>query len=173
MSGDVLTELQRICFVMNDEPRWLIALLRYTDMRLVEAVGLLSDDVSLDDCNSHINLQEHRWRSLKPRLTVWEVPLVGASKWAAKRIKDIGNEFAFPKNCSKAKFNVNSASAALNKLFKRGVADECVIHSFRHSLRDRQREVECPSDVVDAIGGWVHRARWPRLWQGIQVGCLT
>ena len=54
MPGDVLTELQRICFVMNDEPRWLIALLRDTGMRLAEAVGLLSDDVSLDDCNSHI-----------------------------------------------------------------------------------------------------------------------
>ena len=32
--------------------------------------------------------------------------------------------------------------------------DGCVIHSFRHSLRDRLRAVECPSDIVDAIGGW-------------------
>lgn len=32
--------------------------------------------------------------------------------------------------------------------------DNCVIHSFRHSLRDRLRAVECPSDIVDAIGGW-------------------
>ena len=30
----------------------------------------------------------------------------------------------------------------------------CVIHSFRHSLRDRLRAVQCPSDIVDAIGGW-------------------
>ena len=29
-----------------------------------------------------------------------------------------------------------------------------MIHSFRHSLRDRLRAVECPSDIVDAIGGW-------------------
>jgi hypothetical protein len=34
------------------------------------------------------------------------------------------------------------------------VPDNCVIHSFRHSLRDRLRAVECPSDIVDAIGGW-------------------
>ena len=27
-------------------------------------------------------------------------------------------------------------------------------HSFRHSLRDRLRHVECPSDIADAIGGW-------------------
>ena len=32
--------------------------------------------------------------------------------------------------------------------------ENCVIHSFRHSLRDRLRAVECPSDIVDAIGGW-------------------
>ena len=32
--------------------------------------------------------------------------------------------------------------------------NNCVIHSFRHSLRDRLRAVECPSDIVDAIGGW-------------------
>ena len=29
-----------------------------------------------------------------------------------------------------------------------------VIHSFRHSMRDRLREVECPSDIIDQIGGW-------------------
>ena len=30
----------------------------------------------------------------------------------------------------------------------------CVIHSFRHSMRDRLRAVECPSDIIDAFGGW-------------------
>jgi hypothetical protein len=28
------------------------------------------------------------------------------------------------------------------------------MHSFRHSLRDRLRAVECPSDIIDAIGVW-------------------
>ena len=32
--------------------------------------------------------------------------------------------------------------------------DGCVIHSFRHGMRDRLREVECPSDIIDHIGGW-------------------
>ena len=82
------------------------------------------------------------------------MPLVGASLWAAERIKNNGNDFAFPKYCTKAKCNSNSASAALNKWLKPRVPDGCVVHSFRHSLRDRLREVECPSDVVDAIGGW-------------------
>ena len=30
----------------------------------------------------------------------------------------------------------------------------CVVHSFRHSFRDRLRAVECPSEVVDELGGW-------------------
>ena len=29
-----------------------------------------------------------------------------------------------------------------------------VVHGLRHSLRDRLRAVECPSDIIDQIGGW-------------------
>ena len=28
------------------------------------------------------------------------------------------------------------------------------VQSFRHSLRDRLRAVQCPSDMIDQIGGW-------------------
>ena len=28
------------------------------------------------------------------------------------------------------------------------------MHSFRHSMRDRLRETQCPSDITDQIGGW-------------------
>jgi hypothetical protein len=28
------------------------------------------------------------------------------------------------------------------------------MQSLRHSIRDRLRAVECPSDVIDQIGGW-------------------
>ena len=58
-----------------------------TGMRLAEAVGFLSDDINLDDCNPHIKLQEHPWRSLKTISSIREVPLVGASLWAAERKK--------------------------------------------------------------------------------------
>ena len=30
----------------------------------------------------------------------------------------------------------------------------CVIHSFRHGLRDRLRAVESPPEIADAISGW-------------------
>ena len=35
------------------------------------------------------------------------------------------------------------------------MTDPYVIHGFRHSMRDRLRAVECPSDIVDRIGGWL------------------
>ena len=63
-------------------------------------------------------------------------------------------QIAFPKYCGEAKCNANSASAALNKWLKPRVPEGCVIHSFRHSLRDRLRAIECPADIIDAIGGW-------------------
>ena len=29
-----------------------------------------------------------------------------------------------------------------------------VVHSFRHSMRDRLRAVKCPKEIIDQIGGW-------------------
>ena len=37
---------------------------------------------------------------------------------------------------------------------KGAIGTEYVIHGLRHSLRDRLRAVECPSDITDQIGGW-------------------
>ena len=34
------------------------------------------------------------------------------------------------------------------------VSEGCVVHSFRHSMRDRLRAVECSKDIIDQIGGW-------------------
>ena len=28
------------------------------------------------------------------------------------------------------------------------------MHSFRHSMRDRLKAVQCPADITDQIGGW-------------------
>ena len=42
----------------------------------------------------------------------------------------------------------------MNKWLKKVISDYVVVHGLRHSLRDRLRGVECPSDIIDAIGGW-------------------
>ena len=83
-----------------------------------------------------------------------QIPFVIASFGAAKKIKGCGQTFAFFKYCSKLKCKSNTASAALNKWLKPRTEGSCVVHSFRHSLRDRLRAVECPVDIIDAFGGW-------------------
>jgi len=117
-------------------------------------VGLLVDDIKLDEPTPHITLQKHPWRPLKTASSQRDIPLIGSALRAAQRIVGQGNRFAFPRYCSELKCNANSASAALNKWLKHRSPEGCVIHSFRHSLRDRLRAVECPSDIIDAIGGW-------------------
>jgi integrase len=83
--------------------------------------------------------------------------LVGSSKWAAEQILALpdDNKFAFPRYNDGQRTNANSASAALNKWLKTKIGEGYTIHSFRHSMRDRLRAVECPSDVIDQIGGWL------------------
>ena len=83
------------------------------------------------------------------------VPLVGASLWAARRIIETQSRpYAFPRYTTQARANANHASATLNKWLKGHAPEGCVVHSFRHSMRDRLRAVQCPFDIVNQIGGW-------------------
>jgi len=149
-----IKNIQAECKNLDDDNRWLIALISDTVMRLSEATGLLSGDIILDAIIPHINLINHPWRRLKTKGSNRVVPLIGSSLWAAKRVLEAGNTYAFPRYTNENKCNANSASNGLNKWLKPRIPNDCVIHSFRHSLRDRLRAVQCPSDIVDAIGGW-------------------
>ena len=151
---DTIRLIQHECFQVDDSKRWLIAIISDTGMRLSEAAGLLTEDIKLDVDVPHIKLRKHPWRSLKTASSERDIPLVGSAYEAAIRIVDVGHKYAFARYCNETKCNANSASAALNKWLKPRMPDGCVIHSFRHSLRDRLRAVECPSDIIDAIGGW-------------------
>ena len=83
------------------------------------------------------------------------MPLVGAALWATKRAYDSSpNKYLFPRYCSDDGCRADYASNTLNRWLRSRVATGCVLHSFRHSLRDRLRATECPADVIDQIGGW-------------------
>jgi integrase len=125
-------------------------------MRLAEAAGLLKSDIILDADIPHISLKPHPWRPLKTSGSQRNIPLVGASLWAAQRLSESfpDSPYAFLRYNRKDTTNSNSASAALNKWLYQYVPEGCTMHSFRHSMRDRLRAVECPSDVIDQIGGW-------------------
>jgi integrase/uncharacterized protein YcgL (UPF0745 family) len=151
---DAIRGIQRECMTTDDENRWLLALISDTGMRLSEAAGLARDDIMLDTDMPHIIVRPHPWRRLKTKGSERLVPLVGASLWAAKRLQQHDSSHAFPRYCNGQTCNANSASAALNKWLKPRVNEDAVVHTLRHSMRDRLRAVECPSDIIDQIGGW-------------------
>jgi integrase len=154
---DKIRLLHKLCKEYDDDLRWILALLSDTGMRLGEAVGLLKSDINLDCEIPHIRLIPHPWRRLKTKGSERCIPLVGTSLWACKRVLKHNHDsiYAFPRYTSVDKCNANSASAALNKWLKEKLLDDYVVHGLRHSMRDRLRAVECPSDIIDKIGGWI------------------
>ena len=156
ISMEDIRKVQSLCKDIDDEMRWLIALISDTGMRLGEAAGLLKEDIKLDEPIPYVDLKPHPWRTLKTKGSQRLIPLTNEALWASKRLLEANNDsiFAFPRYCDETGCKANSASGGLNKWLHQYVPENCVIHSFRHSLRDRLRAVECPSDIVDAIGGW-------------------
>ena len=112
---------------------------------------------------------------MKTASSTRSIPLVGSAKWAAERIlaQPDGSKFAFPNYNHGQSTNANSASAALNKWLKTKIGQGYTIHSFRHSMRDRLRAVECPSDVIDQIGGWLTQGVGASYGLGHNHGTLT
>ena len=95
---DCIRAIQSDCRHMDDDMRWLVALLSDTGMRLGEAVGLAVEDI-IWMMNTHINLIPHPWRRLKTKGSERCVPLVGEALWAASRAIEgaSGSSFLFPR----------------------------------------------------------------------------
>jgi integrase len=170
-----IRKVQSLCREIDDEMRWLIALISDTGMRLGEAAGLLKEDIKLNDRIPHIDLKPHSWRGLKTKGSQRLIPITKEALWATKRLLEANDDsiFAFPRYCDERGCKANSASGGLNKWLHQYVPDNCVIHSFRHSLRDRLRAVECPSDIVDAIGGWKTSGVGQRYGNGYPLEVLS
>ncbi len=112
-----ISKVQSLCKDIDDEMRWLIALISDTGMRLGEAAGLLKEDIKLDEPISHIDLKPHPWRALKTKGSQRLIPLTKEALWASKRLLEANNEsmFAFPRYCNETGCKANSASGGLNK----------------------------------------------------------
>lgn len=152
---DTIRTIQKSCKELDDDLRWAIALISDTGIRLAEAIGLMRSDIFIDSNTPHIVIKNNSKRRLKTKQSERIVPLAGVSLWAAHRlIKKTESEFVFERYNKGSISNANSASAAFNKWIKSVSGQNVVIHSFRHSMRDRLRAVECPAEVIDSIGGW-------------------
>ena len=173
VKGKELKSLQDECVLLDDDIRWLVALISDTGMRLSEAVGLLVDDLVLDSEQPHIKLVLHPHRRLKTGASERTIPLVGSSLWAAKRIKEnSSSKFCFSRYCTDNNCNSNSASAAINKWIKKVISSEAVIHGLRHGFRDRLRAAEAPMDMIDQLGGWSLRSVGQGYGDGYQLDLL-
>ena len=154
--NDFIRDIQIECFKIDDDLRWLVALISDTGLRLSEAAGLSLDDIVLDHAVPHVMITPYEWRSLKTVSSERKIPLVGAALWAAKRLvsESTNSKHAFPRYNQSHLTNSNSASASLNKWLKSFSGQVGSLHSFRHSMRDRLRNVGCPVEIIDQLGGW-------------------
>ena len=84
--AEILKVIQSKCQITDDEPRWLVAFISDTGMRLSEAAGLAKDDIHLDEEVPYLDIKPHPWRRLKTAGSQRKVPLVGLSLWAAKKL---------------------------------------------------------------------------------------
>jgi integrase len=118
--------------------------------RIGEVSGLGIDDLYLDAPIPHIHIRSRPWRSLKTRESERRVPVVGIALEALKRAAALPRAgLGVFEAYAKPRGNDN-ASAAANK---RLLPWKLTTHSFRHTLKDRLREVGCPKDIRDAIQG--------------------
>jgi len=151
-----LLAVQSACKELDDDVRWVAAMLSDTCSRLAEIVGLRISDIVLEAPTPYISIEEHDARGLKTPDSRRVIPLVGTALWAAKRVIQEATSsqiYAFPRYTKTGSCNANSASATINK-WLRSQGAEHTSHEFRHTTADRLRDVGCPKEIIEQIGGW-------------------
>lgn len=160
LSVPEIDKIQRASFRMDDEIRHLVAMVSDTGCRLSEVAGLHMDDIRLNSEVPHIIVRPNRFRGLKEAVSERHISLVGMALWGAKRrVMARSGGAAFPKYVSEdaAKSKLTNASNTVAKWIRSQGIDKTA-HSFRHSMRDRLREVGAPEEVHDQIGGWASKS---------------
>lgn len=134
----------------NSVTALLSLMLLETGTRIAEFSGMKVGDVFLNAPVPYVRIKPNEWRGVKTISSVRGFPLVGITLQAMKKALELPrtNDALFPPYAMKG--GNNNASAAVNKRLKHwGITSK----SFRHSLKDRLREVGCPKDIRDAIQG--------------------
>jgi integrase len=168
-----LTYVQKECLRISDEHRLILAILSDTGMRLAEVVGLLKSDIVLDSSHPHIIVRPHKWRRLKNQSSQRAVPLVGSALEAIQTaITKSNSEFCFPHYTSEDKCKSGLVSVKLNKWLRQTVGLDTKVHALRHLMRDRLRNHNAPSELIDQIGGWAPLTTGRRYGQGYSIESL-
>jgi integrase len=154
-----LQTIVRACREVDDDIRHIIAIQLDTGARAGEVIGLRVEDIFLDHKVPHVWFRPHIafGRTLKTKNSNRKVPLVGEALWAAEkalRAVPKGSGWLFPRYASDGDIKATHASNTINKWLKRRTVTNKTSHSFRHSMRDRLRDVMAPEEVQNEIGGW-------------------
>lgn len=151
-TSDQLSLLRDIIGGSDNKIDQIIGLLIDTGMRSAEAVGLASEDIKLGSI-PHIVIHKNPLRRLKNKASKRIVPLVGSSLATAHSL-DLTNEWLFSKYL-KTERGTDSANRAVNNRLRVILGPESpTSHSFRHTLKTRLRNVECPEYMRKELGGW-------------------
>ena len=71
-----LLKLKEECYSIDDDIRWLVALITDTGVRLSEAAGLMIDDIKLERTLPYLYIRPHPHRRLKTVSSERKIPLV-------------------------------------------------------------------------------------------------
>ena len=128
----------------------LSLILMETGTRIAEFSGMKVGDVFLDAPVPYARIKPNEWRGVKTISSVRDFPLVGITLEAVRTALKLPrtNDAIFPQYGKKTG-NTNASAAVARRLERWGITSK----SFRHSLKDRLREVGCPKDIRDAIQG--------------------
>ena len=132
MALDDIRIIQNKCFEIDDDVRWLVALISDTGMRLAEAAGLELNDIKLDHTYPHVCVRPNSVRTLKTQSSERIIPTVGAALWATKKIvaSNCGTH-CFPRY-TEGGVKATLPSAAINKWLKKVAGPIVTLHGFRH-----------------------------------------
>ena len=134
----------------------IFPLLGETGCRLAEMIGLRVEDIDFN--NELIHIRPNAARRLKTQHSTRILPLVGyALKAIELAMEKSDGVWLFPRYIKDGHCFATHASNALNKWVKKDF-DGLTAHSLRHAMRDRLRAVECPTEMIDQIGGWADKS---------------
>jgi integrase len=145
--------LIELCVNKGDERRIALAVISVTGARLSEATGLLVKDIHIKE--KVIDIWENANRTLKTKNSRRSIPIVDLRIWKLllKQIEGKDSEAAvFPSLTGSAK--MNSVSATLVKFIKTKVNKQRDVHSIRHTIATRLKQVMAPDSIIEDILGW-------------------
>jgi integrase len=152
VATDGLQALYEACLATDKPLRWAVPILGETGCRIAEIIGLRRSDVSPDATS--IKIIAHSARRLKTSGSERELPLVGYAQVAMQKlINSDNNDYLFPAYLRDGEILATHAGNTLNKWLKQQTEGKTA-HCLRHAFRDRLRAVECPIELLDALGGW-------------------